>query len=111
MAPRREFTHALVHLLDNAFKFSPDRGRVKLTVEIDTNGGATILVEDEGSGIPRESREKVFERFYQVSQGDNREHNGLGAGLFIARAIFSSLDGSVTILDRVNGGCVEAVLP
>jgi two-component system sensor histidine kinase/response regulator len=90
-APRREFTHALVHLLDNAFKFSPDRGTVKLTVESDVEGGAAILVEDQGPGISPDLREKVFERYYQASQGDTREHDGLGVGLFIARAVFSSL--------------------
>ena len=111
MAPRREFTHALVHLLDNAFKFGPDQGTVKLTVELDTNGGANLLVEDEGPGIPENLREKVFERFYQVSQGDSRAHDGLGAGLFIARAVFSNLGGSVVILDSSRGCSVQAVLP
>lgn len=110
-APRREFTHALVHLLDNAFKFSPDRGTVKLTVESDVEGGAAILVEDQGPGISPDLREKVFERYYQASQGDTREHDGLGVGLFIARAVFSSLGGSVTILEGLNGCRVQAVLP
>ena len=90
-APRREFAQALVHLLDNAFRFSPERGRVALLVSTGKNGGATITVQDEGRGIPVELREKVFERFYQVSQGDGREYQGLGLGLTIARAMFSSL--------------------
>ena len=68
-------------------------------------------VENEGLGIPQDLREKVFERYYQVSQGDNREHDGLGVGLFIARAVFSSLGGSVTISDTTNGCRVQAVLP
>ena len=110
-APRREFIHVLVHLLDNAFKFSPDRGKVKFTLEIDTNGGAAILVEDEGTGIPEELREKVFERYYQISQGDSREQEGLGVGLFIARAVFSSLGGSLTILESSKGCRVRAMLP
>jgi signal transduction histidine kinase len=110
-APRREFTQALLHLMDNAFKFSPERGRVKLTLEIGAHNGVTVLVENEGGGIPQDLREKVFERFYQVSQGDNREHDGLGVGLFIARAVFSSFDGSVTVLDGSTGCRVRAVLP
>jgi Response regulators consisting of a CheY-like receiver domain and a winged-helix DNA-binding domain len=110
-APRREFIHALVHLVDNAFKFSPDYGKVLFNLEIDTNGGATILVQDEGVGIPADLREKVFERYYQISQGDNREQEGLGVGLFIARSVFSSLGGSVTILNSSNGCQVRAVLP
>jgi two-component system, sensor histidine kinase and response regulator len=110
-APRREFIHVLVHLLDNAFKFSPDRGKVRFTLEIDTNGGAAILVEDEGTGIPEELREKVFERYYQISQGDSREQEGLGVGLFIARAVLSSLGGNLTILESSKGCRVWATLP
>ena len=110
-APRREFSQALVHLADNAFRFSPDRGTVKLTVKSGENGGALITVQDEGNGIPIELREKVFERFYQVSQGDSREYQGLGVGLTIARAVFSSLGGEVRFVDFEGGCCVQAVLP
>lgn len=110
-APRRELTHALVHLMDNAFKFSPDGGWVRLSVEVDTDGGACFHVEDHGPGIPREAGEMVFERYYQGSRGDTREHEGLGVGLFIARALFSSLGGSVSILDSERGCHVQALLP
>jgi two-component system, sensor histidine kinase and response regulator len=110
-APRREFTHAVVHLLDNAFKFSPEGGKVTFTLEKDTNGGASILIQDQGPGIPPDLREKVFERYYQISQGDNREQEGLGVGLFIARAVLANLGGSVSILDGSNGCQVHALLP
>jgi signal transduction histidine kinase len=110
-APRREFSHAVVHLLDNAFKFSPEAAKVRLWIEALANGGAVITVKNEGQPIPVELREKVFERFYQISQGDNREHEGLGVGLFIARQVFRSLGGEVLILDSGDGCCVQATLP
>ncbi|RPJ22839.1 MAG: hybrid sensor histidine kinase/response regulator [Chloroflexi bacterium] len=110
-APRREFTHALAHLADNAFKFSPERGTVSFSLESDPGGGAIIVLENEGLRIPQDLHERVFERYYQVSQGDNREYDGLGVGLFIARAVFSSLGGSVAISDTANGCRVQAVLP
>ena len=110
-APRREFCQSLVHLVDNAFRFSPDKSIVKLTVKSSENGGVVITVQDEGKGIPVELREKVFERFYQVSQGDGREYQGLGVGLTIARAVFSSLGGEVRVADSEGGCCVQAVLP
>jgi DNA-binding response OmpR family regulator len=110
-APRREFIHALVHLMDNAFKFSSEKGRILLKVQPGLNGGVNVLVEDEGPGISPELREKVFERFYQISQGDRREHEGLGVGLSIARAVFRSLNGNVEILDSSNGCHVKAFLP
>jgi signal transduction histidine kinase len=110
-APRREFTQALVHLVDNAFKFSPERGMVKLSVKPSDNGGAVITVQDEGPGIPVDLRDKVFERFYQVSQGDGRAFQGLGVGLTIARAMFSGLGGEVKILESGKGCSVLATLP
>lgn len=110
-APRREFTHAIIHLLDNAFKFCPDGANVKLVIDKDAQGGAVITVDNEGSSIPAELREKVFERYYQGSQGDSREHEGLGVGLFIARSIFQSLGGTVSVLDEHNVCRVQAVLP
>jgi signal transduction histidine kinase len=62
-------------------------------------------------GIPVDLREKVFERFYQVSQGDGRAFQGLGVGLTIVHAVFSSLGGEVKILDSKQGCCVMATLP
>jgi signal transduction histidine kinase len=110
-APRREFMHAMIHLLDNAFKFSPEGGTVKLFISRDINGGAIFTIENEGLLIPIELREKVFERYYQVSQGDNREHEGLGVGLFIAQAVLQSIGGNVSFFDDPNVCRVQAVIP
>lgn len=110
-APRREFSHAIVHLLDNGFKFCPVGGTVKLGIDVDTNGGALITVENDGTPIPVELREKVFERYYQGSQGDSREHEGLGVGLFIARFVFRSLGGDVSVLESEKVCRVQAALP
>jgi signal transduction histidine kinase len=110
-APRREFAQAVVHLVDNAFKFSPDGGTVKLTVTPSENGGVLIMIQDEGFGIPVNLREKVFERFFQASQGDDRGFQGLGVGLTIARAVFSGLGGDVKLLDSELGCYVLATLP
>ena len=110
-APRREFTQALVHLADNAFKFSPEKGRIRLVVRPGSDGGVAILVQDEGPGIPAELREKVFERFYQGSQGDMRQYEGLGVGLTIARAVFRSLKGDVQIANSPTGCVVRAFIP
>ncbi len=111
LAPRHEFTRSIVHLADNAFKFSPENGNIQLSVALGGKGSATILVQDEGPGIPADLREKVFERFYQISQGDNREHDGLGVGLTIARAVFRGLGGTVEIMDSPKGCKVRAWLP
>jgi signal transduction histidine kinase len=110
-APRRELTHAVAHLVNNAFKFSPENGKVALFIRSTGNGGAVFTVCDQGSGIPAELREKVFERYYQISQGHNRNYEGLGVGLTIARAVFENMGGTVSILETRSGCCVQAVLP
>lgn len=110
-ASRNEFARAVLHLADNAFKFSPKDGTVILKITSGTNGGATITIEDQGSGVPITLRDKVFERYYQISQGPTREYQGLGLGLTIARSVFRSMGGDVTILDSAQGCCVQAKLP
>ena len=110
-APRREFIHAVTHLMDNAIKFSPEKGQVKLDVRPGSNGGVEIEIQDNGPGIPPGLREKVFERFYQASQGDSRDYEGLGVGLTIAREVFQSLRGNVEILHSAQGTLVRAFIP
>lgn len=110
-APRRELTQSIVHLVDNAFKFSPKNGKAHLDIYTSPNGGIKVAVSDESQGIPLEEREKVFEKFYQISQGDSRKYDGLGVGLTVARAIFRSQGGDVRIIDSANGCLVLAELP
>jgi signal transduction histidine kinase len=110
-APRKEFTQSVLHLVDNAFKFSPQNGRVNMDISAGSNGGVKIVVSDEGPGILLEFREKVFEKFYQISQGDTRQYDGLGVGLTIARATFRNLGGDVKIVDSSKGCLVVAELP
>jgi signal transduction histidine kinase len=109
-APRREFTHAILHLVDNALKFSLDKGKVVFSMKT-MREGVHIEVRDEGPGIPPDLREKVFERFYQVSNGETRKHDGLGVGLTIARAVFEGNGGYVKIVECAHGCCVQALFP
>jgi two-component system sensor histidine kinase/response regulator len=110
-APRREFKQAISHLVDNSMKFSPPMSYVLIDLAANGNGGCIFTVTDYGPGIPIELHEKVFERYYQISQGDTREFGGLGVGLTIARTIARSLDGDVGILPTQRGFRVEMVLP
>lgn len=109
-APRREFIHSVIHLLDNAFKFSPDKGKVVFSMKT-SRDGLYIEVQDDGPGIPPGLREKVFERFYQVSNGETRKYEGLGVGLTIARAVFENSGGYVKIAESEHGCRVQALLP
>lgn len=110
-APGIEFSHVLSYLVDNACKFSPEKGRIAISVQPNGSTGCTIEVLDEGPGIALELREKVFERYYQVSQKDTREFGGLGVGLTIARAYARAWGGDVQILDSQVGCRVRMLLP
>ncbi len=110
-APQREFRHAIAHLIDNACKFSPKKGKVIVSVQPNGMGGCFLEVSDQGPGIPLELREKVFERYYQISQGDTRQHGGLGIGLTLVRAFSQSVKGDVQIMDSPVGCRVRMVLP
>ena len=74
--PRKEFTQCVLHLADNAFKFSHQDGKVEIEIYSIDAGGVVVNVRDEGIGIPVELRDKVFERFYQISLGDARNYDG-----------------------------------
>lgn len=110
-APRKGFKQAVAHLLDNACKFSPQNGSIKIFLSQNGRGGCILTVINQGSSIPPELREKVFERFYQASQGDNREYDGLGVGLTITRTFARGLGGDVTILDSKKGCWARMIIP
>jgi signal transduction histidine kinase len=110
-APRREFRQAVCHLVDNSLKFTSPMTAVLVDLAANGRGGCILTVADYGSGIPAALHEKVFERFYQISQGDTRQYGGLGVGLTIARIIARALDGDVGILPTQRGCRIEMVLP
>ena len=72
----------VTNLLDNAFKYVPEGGRVMLTLD----PGPVLVVEDDGPGVPEAERERIFERFYR-SEGQRGNLSGSGLGLALAKAI------------------------
>jgi signal transduction histidine kinase len=84
------------NLLDNAFRHAPLGGTVCLAL----SAGPRIRVEDDGPGIPRAERERVFERYVQLDQGEGRGH---GLGLALARAIAGRHGLSIRIEDAGPG--------
>ncbi|MCA9935951.1 MAG: GAF domain-containing sensor histidine kinase [Ardenticatenaceae bacterium] len=74
------------NLFDNAIKFSPEGGRIDLTVER-RGDEAWLRLQDQGPGIPADKLERVFKRFYQVEHHMRRQYEGLGLGLSIAKEL------------------------
>lgn len=100
---RRELCEMLDNLVSNAVKFSPAGGEVHLEA-CQKGNQITILVSDEGIGIPADMQEKVFERFYQVDSTDRRRFRGTGLGLALVREVVSAHGGKVWVESVVGKG-------
>ncbi|WP_419953555.1 ATP-binding protein [Methylobacterium sp.] len=95
---------AISNLLDNAIKFTPAGGSVRLgLVRRDGYGDAVISVEDTGPGIVASERDQVFKRFYRAERARQTQGNGLGLGLVAAIAKLHGF--SLTVGDGRAGGC------
>jgi len=80
------------NLLDNALKYSQDRGKV--SIRLRRNGTyALLIVTDQGIGIEKKELEKIFERFYRIGREETRSTRGTGLGLFLVKRIAESFGG------------------
>jgi two-component system phosphate regulon sensor histidine kinase PhoR len=95
-ANSRLLEQAIGNLLDNAIKYSEQRGTVKIEVT-QNEGEVAIKVSDHGSGIAPEHLPRLFERFYRVDKGRSRELGGTGLGLAIVKHIIQAHGGDVTV--------------
>ncbi len=91
-----KLTLAFSNFVENAIKYNNEYGYVKVSLNAD-HQYATIVVEDNGIGIPEEEQEHVFERFYRVDKSHSREIGGTGLGLAIARNAILMHRGSIRI--------------
>jgi heavy metal sensor kinase len=108
---RARLKQVIVNLLDNAIKYTPGGGRVRLAVR--TEGGFAILeVADDGVGIPAEALPHVFKRFYRVDRSRSREQGGAGLGLAIVRSICSAHGAEVEVVSTPGkGSCFRVRQP
>jgi two-component system, OmpR family, sensor kinase len=91
------------NVLDNAVKFSPRGGRVRVGVSIE-DGAAVVAVSDNGPGVPEEEAPRLFERFYRGSSARASDTPGVGLGLAICRLVMESQGGSIAVASPPGGG-------
>ena len=96
------------NLVENAIKYNHPLGQVTVTA-YQRNKHVYVSVEDTGSGIPKELRERVFEPFFRVDKSRSRELGGVGLGLAFVREIVSVHDGSICIKSGKTGGTIFEV--
>jgi signal transduction histidine kinase len=97
----------LSNLLDNAVKYTPAGGSVKVALSQTAGRGTTLVVRDTGSGISADDLPRIFERFYRGDR--SRSESGAGLGLSLARAIARAHGGDIAVESRVHEGSVFAV--
>ena len=96
------------NLVENAIKYNHPLGRVTVTA-YQRNKHVYLAVEDTGSGIPKELRERVFEPFFRVDKSRSRELGGVGLGLALVHEIVRVHDGSICIKSGKTGGTIFEV--
>ena len=98
-----KFTLALSNLIENAIKYTPSGGEVKVTLQSDVQD-AFITIQDTGIGIAKEEQSKIFERFYRTDKTRNRETGGTGLGLAITYKTVVMHNGSIQVESEEGEG-------
>jgi two-component system OmpR family sensor kinase len=99
-----QIRQVLVNLIENAKRFSPDKGSIEIAIGQKTDDEITLEVVDHGEGIPKQLRDKVFERFYRADNSRNRDTGGTGLGLAIVKEIVSLHKGRIDVRETPGGG-------
>ncbi|MGQ9716078.1 MAG: GAF domain-containing protein [Anaerolineae bacterium] len=103
LADREHLLLAISQLLDNAIKFSPQGGTVRIRIWSEGDW-VNLAVQDEGIGIPREHLPHIFERFYQVDGSTTRRFGGMGIGLALVWEMMEAHRGFVRVESEVGRG-------
>jgi PAS domain S-box-containing protein len=109
VADRRAAMKIVLNLLSNAVKFTPPGGAVAVTATAAADGGVDLAIADTGIGIPPEAMDRVFEPFQQAEMDLNRQHEGVGLGLPMARALVELHGGTIRLDSAVGRGTVARV--
>jgi two-component system, OmpR family, sensor histidine kinase KdpD len=97
-----QMQQVLTNLLENAARYSP--GGTPLTLGAEANsGGLELWVTDHGPGVPREERERIFDRFYRLEHHETEQH-GTGMGLAISRGLVEAHGGRLWVEETPGGG-------
>jgi heavy metal sensor kinase len=105
LADRTILRQALVNLIDNAVKYSPIKGEIRVRV-MSSGQDALIEVQDNGPGIPPEHQSHIFERFYRIDKARTRAEGGTGLGLSIAQWAVVAHKGSIDVQSVTGMGSV-----
>ena len=103
-----KFTSAISNLVENAIKYNVDDGWVRVSIDAD-HKYFYVTVADSGMGLPEDSLERIFERFYRVDKSHSREIGGTGLGLAITRSTIAMHHGVIKVFSREGEGTTFSV--
>lgn len=101
---------ALINLVDNAIKYTQEKGRIRVAVSRTARGEAAVEVIDNGPGVPEEHQKMIFNRFYRVDRGRSREMGGAGLGLAIVHWAVEANHGRLELESGEGKGCAFRIL-
>lgn len=104
-----QIRQVLVNLVENAKRFSPNKSSIEVAVGQKTEEEVVVEVIDHGDGVPRQLRDKIFERFYRADNSRNRETGGTGLGLAIVKEIVLLHKGKIEVKETPQGGATLRV--
>lgn len=93
----------IINIISNAIKYTPEKGELRLYLG-EEQSSVSLIVQDNGIGIPSQELPRVFERFYRVDKARSREMGGTGLGLSIAQQIVEAHGGSIHLYSRAKKG-------
>lgn len=114
VAYRLEMDMIFRNLLDNAIKYAGDPPEVRVQLDMVNSDKARIRVQDNGQGIPKSQRRRIFGRFVRLGSEMERKRPGTGLGLFIVRTLVKRIKGTIKIVDPtppLSGTMFEILLP
>jgi signal transduction histidine kinase len=102
-ADREKLKQVLVNLIENAVKYSPEGGRIDVTLSR-THGSVCFAIRDEGIGIPPEEQARIFDKFHRLDPNLTRGVGGSGLGLYISHELVQQMDGRIWVDSREGSG-------
>ncbi len=102
-ADKMKIGQVVYNLIDNAIKFSPENGRITVTV-YEKNGKLFVSVKDEGPGIEKDKQNKVWDRFYKTDSSRGKDKQGTGLGLSITREIVKAHNENINLISTEGAG-------
>ena len=104
-----ELARLFSNVIDNAVRYGPHGGTIRITLQCESDSYATVSIQDEGGNIPSDAIPRLFDRFYRLDRSRSSSTGGAGLGLAIAREIALRHNGDITMTSSPGAGTVVSI--